>query len=240
MFVFFACDSEDVNDCVQSAGSMVAVPYELAPFEKIRIERNVSLTLEQGPTQKVILETGENLLPEVEVSVVDGVLVVRDNNGCNIFREFGITNVKVTTPDLLEIRNGSSFDVNGVGVLKFPNLRLISNTTGGFEGIRKSGDFKLEVVVESLQVDANGSSGFYISGSAETAVISFLDEVPRFEGPDLIINDLRIFQRSSNHMIVNPLQSIRGQIYGLGDVISLNRPKIVEVEELNSGRLLFQ
>ena len=41
-------------------------------------------------------------------------------------------------------------------------------------------------------------------------------------------------------MVVNPQMSIRGRIVGVGDVIAVNRPEIIEVEELYSGRLLFQ
>ena len=37
-------------------------------------------------------------------------------------------------------------------------------------------------------------------------------------------------------MIVNPQQSISGQIRGTGDVISINEPPIVEVERLYTGQ----
>lgn len=237
---FFACDSENAPDCFQLAGDTIQVPYELPDFTKIRMEHNVSLVIKQGETQEVILETGENLLPEVLVYVEDGVLVLRDNNNCNYVRDFGITRAIVTTPILTEIRNGSSYDVVGEGTLNFPSLHLISNTTGGFENIRKSGDFTMTVNTTTLTIEANGLSGFYIDGNAENATISFEDQVPRFEGAHLLVDHLRIFHRSANEMIVNPQLSIRGNIVGVGNVISLNRPEIVEVEELYSGRLLFQ
>jgi hypothetical protein len=236
----FACDSEKTPDCFQLAGNIVQVPFEVASFNKIRIEHNISLVVKQGEVQKVILETGANLLPDVLVYVKDGVLVVRDNNQCNYVRDFGISRAIVTTPNLTEIRNGSSYNVVGEGILNFPELRLISNTTGGFEEIRKSGDFTMTINAINFSVEANGFSGFFIDGQAENAIISFEDEVPRFEGANLIIDHLRIFHRSANKMIVNPRLSIRGKIVGVGDVISLNRPKIIEVEELYSGRLLFQ
>lgn len=236
----FACDSETAPDCFQLAGNTVQIPFELPSFNKIRIEHNMSLVIREGATQEVILETAENLLPEVMVYVEDDVLVLRDNNECNYVRDFGITKAIVTIPNLLEIRNGSSYDVVGEGILNFPDLRLISNTTGGFEDIRKSGNFTLSVNCVNLSVEANGFSGFFIDGQAENATISFEDEVPRFEGANLVVDHLRIFHRSANKIIVNPQLSIRGRIVGVGDVISLNRPEIIEVEELNSGRLLFQ
>jgi len=41
-------------------------------------------------------------------------------------------------------------------------------------------------------------------------------------------------------MVVNPQNSIRGKIVSFGDVISKNRPPVVEVEELYKGRLRFE
>lgn len=236
----FACDSENASDCFQLKGDTVQVQFELADFSKIRIEQNVSLVLKQGETQEVVLETGENLLPDVLVYVENEVLVVRDNNACNYVRDFGVTRAIVTSPNISEIRNGSSYDVIGQGVLNFPALSLVSNTTGGFEDIRKSGDFTLTINTTQLNVEANGFSGFFIDGKAENATISFEDKSPRFEGANLFVDHLRIFHRSANKMIVNPQLSIRGSIVGVGDVIAITRPGIIEVEELYSGRLLFQ
>ena len=41
-------------------------------------------------------------------------------------------------------------------------------------------------------------------------------------------------------MVVNPIESIRGEIVSVGDVIAKNRPPVVEVEELFMGRLIFE
>jgi len=60
------------------------------------------------------------------------------------------------------------------------------------------------------------------------------------EAENLRVNEVRIFQRSANIMIINPVESLRGSIRGTGDVISVNRPPIVEVEEYYTGQLLFE
>ena len=67
----------------------------------------------------------------------------------------------------------------------------------------------------------------------------FSDEFPRFEGENFLIDTLKIRQRSANKMIVNPIDEISGVIQGTGDVISVNRPPVVDVEELFTGRLIF-
>lgn len=235
-----ACDSEDAPDCFQLAGPIIQKEIHLPDFSKIRIEQNASLLIKQGAVQKVILETGENLLPDVTVYVEDNVLVVRDNNSCNYVRDFGITKAIVTTPTITEIRNGSSFEVRGEELLTFNELELISNTTGGFKNIRKSGDFILSIQVKRFKVNANGLSGFYINGIANHASITFQDEAPRFEGTNFLVDTLQVFQRSANSMIVNPRNVLKGKILGTGDVISVHRPPEIDVEELYTGRLYFQ
>lgn len=40
-------------------------------------------------------------------------------------------------------------------------------------------------------------------------------------------------------MVVNPQQSIIGQIVSTGDVIAINQPPNVEVEVLFTGQLIF-
>ncbi len=238
--LFVACNSENGNDCFQAAGTIVETNFTVAAFSEIRVEGEVTLTVVQGDAQEVIVETGENLLSDIQVSVVGDILIIRDDNTCNFVRDYGVTKATVTTPILTKIQNSSSYDVTGIGQLSFPELTLQSNTSGGLADPLKGGDFYVDVACDVLTINANGQSVFYVTGTAATARISFLDENPRFEGRDLMIGSLNIFQRSANKMIVNPTDQITGEIVGTGDVISVNRPPIVEVEERFTGRLIFE
>lgn len=238
--ILTSCEGDQVNDCFQAAGDTIQRTYSLPFFSEIRIEDDVSLVIKQGPAQEVVIETGDNLVSDVSVEVDGEILVVKDNNRCNFVRDYGITKLFVTTPDLKKIRNSSEFDVRGEGVLQFPSLRLVSNTTEGIEDSRKSGDFILKLNCEELWVEANGFSGFYLEGFSAKATIAFEDEVPRLEAENLGVNELRIFQRSANKMIVNPIQSIVGIIRGTGDVICVNHPPIVDVVQIYTGQLLFE
>jgi hypothetical protein len=235
-----ACSSENANDCFQTSGSIIETIVPVSGFTQIQIEGEVSLIIKQGAVQEVVLETGENLLSDVYVNVEGETLVIRDENTCNLVRDYGITKAFVTTPNIKLLRNSSTYDITSDGVLNFPELFLISFTDGTIENVRKGGDFYLSLDCESLTVQANGQSVFYLSGIAATAKVQFFDEAPRFEGAELQIGDLSIFQRSANKIIVNPQNKIAGQIRGTGDVISINKPPIVEVEQFFTGQLIFQ
>ena len=240
MVILCACNSENTGDCFQSQGAVVSNVVSLTSFDKIQIEGAVSLFIEQGLTQEVVIETGANLVPDVFVEVIDGTLIIRDTNKCNFVREYGSTIARIKTPNLTLIRNASSYDVRGVGVLEFETLLLVSDTSGGLADPQKRGDFYLNISSTELRVSANGQSAFYLSGNVIDAGISFTDEHPRFEGADLMIDNLNIFQRSANKMIVFPVNSIMGKIVGTGDVIAKNTPPIIDVEQSFTGRLIFE
>ncbi|WGK65452.1 head GIN domain-containing protein [Croceiramulus getboli] len=238
--LLFACDSEEANDCLQTSGALVQQEFAVPVFTKIRTEQDMRLLLKEGPEQQVIIETGANLLNDVEVEVVDGVLALRNKNRCNLFREYEITRAIVTAPNITELRNGSGLEIQSDGVLNYPSLTLVSNTSIDVEGIRKSGVFDLQVNTERLIIRTNGLSVFYIQGQTELLDIRFDDEQPRLEGANLIAQEVQFFHRGANDMIVHPVQALRGTLVSTGNVIAVNRPPIVEVDAQFTGSLIFQ
>lgn len=234
------CDSSDAPDCIRAAGDLVRKNILVDAFDRIRIEDGVRLQIKQGDMAAVELESGENLIDEISARVIDSVLVVSNNLNCNFVREYGLTTVYVTAPDLREIRNSSRFEVRSQGVLSYPRLVLLSNTSQEGSAGKKSGDFYLTLDVSSLRISANGVSVFYLDGSAVNARFVFSDEQPRLEAADLSIENVSILQVSANKMILNPQQSLVGEIRGTGNVIAVNRPDSVAVDELFTGRLIFQ
>ena len=241
ILLIISCDSEKGLNCFQAEGDRVSIEYEVANFTKIVVEERLQLIVKQGAEQKVVLETGENLVNDIEITVSDdGVLTLFNDNGCNIVRDYNISKVVVTTPNITEIRNASGYEVQSEGVLAFPTLTLTSEDLEEEDFYHKDGDFRLQLDVTNLNITANGLSNFFLSGKAENANLEFLEGDIRFEGQDLEIQNLEVYHRATNKVIVNPIQSLSGKVLSTGDLISVNRPPVVEVEETYTGRLLFQ
>jgi len=239
LILLFSCDSENASDCFQTAGNNIQEEFFVPNFEKILVNRDIELIIKQGPSQQVVVQTGVNLINDVVVEVIDNQLVLTDNNTCNYVRDFGITKVFVTIPNLTEIRCSTQFEIKSEGVLAFNNLALLSedfNVSDTFP----IGDFRLNLDVENLRVVSNNLSFFYLSGQVENLNVNFAAGDGRVEAIDLVAQNISIFHRGSNDMVLNPQQSIRGSIRSTGNVIAFNRPPVVEVEELFDGRLIFQ
>ena len=236
-----SCNSENAWDCIQTVGDIVEVPYEVGTFSSITVEDDIFLEIEQGDTHQVIVTTGSNLLDGIAVVVeADGNLRLKNSSNCNFSREYDVTSIRVVTPSLKVIRNASRNTVTSINTLRFKELLLASNTNPGVIDPGKNGDFIVDIDVDDLRVEANGFSTYTLSGKAENVFIGFYDELPRLEAEGLIIQHLVVVHVSGSKMVVNPQQSIIGSIRSTGDVISLNQPPIVDVEEWFTGRLIFQ
>lgn len=236
--IFFGCNSDKGWNCIQTSGTSIEQEIPLPPFEKILVWEQTKLFVEQGEMQKVVVKTGKNLLPNVHFSVNDGLLEIRNENTCNWIRDYGNVEIYVTVPNVSEIRSSTGYGVGSVGLLKFPSLRLISEDAAG--DYHTDGDFNMNLDVENLEIVANGRSAFFLSGKASKANFGLYSGDCRVYSENLIVDELSFFHRSTGPMIVNPQLSLKGKIVSIGDVISKNRPPIVEVEELYRGRLVFE
>lgn len=235
----FSCDSENANDCFQTTGAIVQEEVTLDAFDKIWVNRDVELIVKEGAEQKVVIETGKNLLNDVKAIVVDDQLILSDHNACNFVRNYGVTKVYVTAPNITEIRSSTQYDISSDGVLTYPSLTILSedfNAPGTFT----VGNFRLNLDNTNFRVVFNNLSNCYVSGKTLNLNITFAAGASRFEGRNLEAQKITLWNRSSNDMIVNPLESLTGKISGTGNVISLNRPPVVNVEELYKGRLIFE
>lgn len=234
----FGCDSDNVSDCLQTSGKLVHKEMSVQAFDKILVNRDVVLVVQQGIDHSVRIETGENLLNDIDVKIIDNQLQLTDNNTCNYVREYGITTIYVTVPDLKEIRSSTQYDISSKNVLVFDNLTLISEDYNEKESF-PVGDFRLEVDTNKLRIVTNNISSQYISGKTNDLYVGYFAGAGRFEGANLIAQHVQISHRGSNDMIVNPQQSLTGVLRGVGDLISINRPSVVDVEQLYSGSLIF-
>ena len=236
--LIFGCDSESAWNCIQSTGDRVQVTIDVPAFQTVVVNRDIELVITEGANHEVIVETGENLLDDIRVEVVNGKLRLTDNNTCNFVREYGETTIRIQAPDLTEIRNSSQYEISSNGILNYPDLVLTAedfNAPGSFT----VGDFRMQLNTDNLQIVSNNLSSYYLSGTVVNLNIGFFSGSGRFEGEDLIAQNVNVFHRGSNDMIVNPQLSITGVINSTGDVFSLNTPANVSVEELYTGRLIF-
>lgn len=239
LILILACDSERANDCFQKTGDIIQKQVVVDVFDKILVNRDIELIVKEGVEQKVIIETGKNLINDVEAVVADGKLTLTDNNTCNYVRDYGVTKVYVTSPNINEIRSSTQYDISSDGMLTYPSLTILSEDFNAPDTFTNA-NFRFQINNDTFRVVFNNLSNVFISGYTNNLNITFAAGTSRFEGRDLVAQNVTVWNRSANDMIVNPQQSIKGKISGTGDVIAVNEPPIVEIEELYKGQLIFE
>lgn len=238
LVLLFSC--EKPGDCVESLGDITTKEVAVTPFTRVEIHKGIELIITQGPEYKVVIETGENIIDDIEVTQSGNILSCRNNNTCNWVREYGVTKVYVTAPDLSDLYSKSERNVSSVGVLTYPVLRLFSldKDGDGLEGAG-TGDFFINVNNSQLVIQTNNVSRFYISGATTQGIFEFYAGDSRIEAQDLTIQNLEVFHRGSNDMIVKPIQSITGKMVSTGNIVLKNNPPLVDVQQLYQGQVIY-
>lgn len=236
----YACNKESVSDCLQNAGNIVREEIVIPDFTKITVFEKVQLILREGPVRKVEVETGEFLLNEVSVRVEGDRLILRNENGCNLFREYGITKIYVTSPNITEIRSSTGLPVQSDGVLTYTSITLLSESFVNEETETTDGEFDMEFDSQQVSIIVNGIAYFKMKGKTENLNIIIAAGDSRIEAENLVAENINLNHRGSNDILVNPQQSLKGVIRSTGDVVSFNRPADIDIQELFNGRLIFK
>ena len=236
--LLFSCNSENAGDCFQTTGSIIQQEVAVSGFDKILVNRDIELIIKEGSEQKIVVETGKNLINDVEVEVLDGKLILTDNNNCNYVREYGVTKVYVTAPNITEIRSSTQYDVRSDGVLTYPSLTILSEDYNAPDTFT-NGNFRLQIDNNAFNLVFNNISNCFISGKTDNLNVTLASGTSRFEGENLIAQNVTFWNRSSNDIIVNPQQSLSGLITGTGNVLAVTHPPSVDVQQLYKGRLIF-
>ena len=242
LFVLFFTSCEKPFDCVKSSGKLTTKVYEELTFTKIIVHKGIALVITQGDNYKVEVQTGENLINDIEVKNEGNTLTLADNTTCNWVRDYGETVVYITAPNLTDIYCKTEKEITSNGVLKYENLHLVSmNSVDGYIGVG-TGDFILQVDCENLVIENNEVSRYYISGKANNASVNFYEKDGIFKGENLSCNNMSIFHRGSNDMFIYPILSLYGDIYNVGNVYSYSRPsdENIKVTSHYKGKLIFK
>ena len=237
--LLLACNSENSGDCLQTAGPLQREVRLEAAFSRITVFENLNLVIRQGSEFRVEVESGANLLNEITAEVIGDRLILRNENRCNLFRDYGISTVYVTAPELREIRSGTGFLVSSDGTLNYDSLTLISERFNNPETDATDGRFDLDFSGNRLTVSLNGIAYVQLAGSANLLTVNIAAGDARVEATDLEAQEVIVDHRGSNDVLVDPQQRISGLIRGYGDVIGVSRPPEVDVDELFNGRLRF-
>ncbi len=235
LILILSCNSENGSDCFKSQGDLETQEISLDSFSRINISVGIELIVKESEEQTVKVTMGENLINDVKFEVVDGELKITNENGCEMLRNYHSANVYVTTPVLEKIYSSSQLSIKSDGTLTFPELTLES----GIIEDTPAAVFEMQIENEVLKVNDNISTVFKISGTSQRLEINFWGSNGRFEGENFRVDEVNVNHRSTNDIIVYPVNSVSGVIRSTGNLVLKNVPPIIEVEQLYTGHIVY-
>lgn len=228
-FTFSGCDSENAFGCFKKPGEIVEQEIQLDSFSFIEAHDEVDIYLVNSTEQKVIIKAGKNLIPQIHLNVENNILSIRNDNSCNWVR----------SPENPGIYIFSS-DVSGIGIFDFVNVfseetLILENLSIFSDG---TGNFDMNIEVDSLFVETIYISNFNISGNAD-----FLDLIitgdSRFLARNLSVIDVIIDHNGSNRVELYPINKLKGIIHSTGSVYYFYEPEILDVTVRSTGQLIY-
>ena len=234
LFISLSC----TKDCLEPMGTIVQQEIPVAAFDKIIIHSGVETVLLMGETHKLVVEAGENRLENIHVSVENQQLEIQTDALCITTADLSPVKVYISSPNIISIRNSSQYGIYSSGILTYPNLSLLTEDYNS--DYINIGNFDLQIENNSISVISNGISNITLAGTTTNLHLGYYTGIGKFEGANLVAQNVTLYHRGENNLKVNPQESLVGDIISVGDVISYAHPPIVEVVEHYHGQLLFE
>lgn len=239
VLVFASC--EKPSDCIDDFGNTVLHDVPVSPFKRIKVYKGIEVVITQGPNYKVQIQAGSNFIDNVEVRQNGDQLIFKDQTSCNWVREYGQTKILITTPTLEEVYSKTERNISSNGVLTFPSLVITAfDKDGDGETGAGTGDFIFSLNNESITINNNNVSRFFLSGQTNNANLNFYFGDGRIEAQNLVAQRVAVYHRGSNDMIVYPVQSVTGILNSTGNLVLKNVPPVVTpLQVLFTGHVVY-
>lgn len=228
-----ACQED--GSCLKSAGKAAEKSILVNSFKNIKIDAGLSVEIIPDDVYKVEIFSYENRIDHIDAVVANEELILTNNNNCNLIHRYKAATIKVYTPTLEKIFSNTQFEVYSEKVLTYPELYLISSMSEK----NASSSYRFKIDNQKLIIEDNQIAYYQLSGKTRLFNARLYGGNGRVEAQNLIADDVEIFHRSNNDMLLKPLNSLKGTLYATGNVILYSNPKEVYVVQKYTGKIII-
>jgi len=225
-----AC-SKSPGDCFTSAGKAITMERSIDDFTGILMFDNIDVELISGNSPKVEVTAGEHLIENITTEVIDSVLYIKNQNGCNFVRSYNKPlQVKVYFQriDSLEYRSIGNL------ICRDPISTANSFKIDIYEG---AGRIELELNTKSSHLNFHyGTAELIVSGFSQVNYIYQASYGP-VDARNLRTSFNYLENKSTNDCWVQANVALGVTISSIGNVYYWGNPDISLVRN-GSGQLL--
>ena len=226
-----ACKKANRFDCVKRTGKIQTETRALNYFDVIQVENNLHVFLVQDTFFYAEIKAGKHLIANIETSIVDGKLFIKNNNKCNFTRSY-----KHKIEVYVHFKKLNELIYQGTGPIT--SLNTIENDQFTFNAWDGTDTVKLNLNVPLVYTNIHtGVADLIVSGQAEQlyayAKSSGTFRMQAFKCKNVYTNN----QSSSDHFfyVTNKLEAL---VQYVGNTYYQGNPKEITQTINHQGKLI--
>ncbi|POS02545.1 head GIN domain-containing protein [Flavobacterium croceum] len=237
LFITISC--EKPSECFESTGENTTKNVVINPFTRLEVYKGIAVQITEGATYSLQIETGSNIIDNIEVVQNGSVLKIQDNTSCNWLREYGQTVVKITAPNIETIYSKTNKDIYSNGILHYPKLNLIALDPIDGNAGAGTGDFFITLEGNECTIDSNTLARYTLAGQVNSLNVNIYANDTRVNAENMLAQNCNIYHRGSNDIFVKVIQNVTGKLVSTGNLVLKNQPAFVNVQTYYQGQVLY-
>ena len=218
------------NGCLKNAGALKTNDRQLNSFNEILLYDKIDIVLTQDTIQQVKIEAGENLQPDIETTVLNNVLTVRDNSSCKWVRDLNekIT-VYISSPLIKQIIYHGAGNIISTNTLKADEFTIDSPDGLGTVNLkvnnRQTNAYIRMAAADIILQGKSASTRVYCAVSGSVNLRDFVSDY------------ISVDHRSLRDSWINVSGTLEAKILYKGNLYYKGNPTKIDTMYSSSGRL---
>ena len=235
LILLSACNKSPFT-CEFSSERMIK-QIDLQAFDTIEVNPLVQLKIYDTTINKMQIDVSKDVWKNIDYKIVNRKLILTNHTDCLIENKNAVAHVTLFADNFKCLIANTDLEITSGNTWQFDRLNIICENNQ--IGTNNIADFDLKVQMNRLDITANGTSVFKISGSCNNLFVGFYGVNPIMKGQNLIAQKIRVYQRSDADMHLYPVQEITGDLFGYGDIYLYHRPPVVHITKHYAGHIYF-
>ncbi len=217
--------------CLESPGTNMRQERAATAFNRIDIADNIDLVLTQDTKEKIEVEGGSNVIANIETSITNQTLTVRNNASCKWLKDPAekIT-VYLSVADLVRLDYNGSGSIITTNTIQADGITLFTD-----EG---AGDIAIDLSAKRTYVYIyNDNSDITLRGNSDSCYV-YSQEKGTIDFRDFKVRHQMVGYGSIRDGYVHATESLHVIMYFKGTLFYKGSPSRIKTEFLSTGKVL--
>ena len=230
LFFLVICAGCSPDKCLNSTGNIISQNKQIAYFNKIIINDNISLILENGTNIRV--EAGENVISNISFEVrTDSTLILKNTNVCEWLRSYAPVKVYVGIDNIKSITSESFGNISTEKLVNINALQL--------DIFRVSGDIDLELSGNYFSLFTNLGAKINLKGQMANLSIYTLG-FGKIDASQMNAQSATVKHGGNNNVFVSATQSLKATLESNGNLYYKQEPITKDIQYFDEGKAFLK